>query len=316
MRHIHALSISQLILLLLCNSLVHAAQVNAPQVVVSIKPLHSLVAGVMQGIGEPELLIPGSQSPHAFSLRPSDVRKLQSANLFIWIGEAFETPLTGILTSLSGKTEIIELMDQPDILLLPGREGGIWENISHADAETGHPAHQHERDPHLWLAISNARDIVRITRDALAAIDPQNKASYTSNAARLDARLDDLDRELRTALSSVRSVPFIVFHDAYQYFQHQYALNTVGSITISPEQQPGVKRILEVRRKLQRLEARCIFSEPQFEPKLLHTLTQNTQVKTGILDPIGADLTAGPEAYFLLMRNMQQQLVECLGDNP
>ncbi|MEN8177706.1 MAG: zinc ABC transporter substrate-binding protein [Pseudomonadota bacterium] len=292
------------------------AQADTPKVVVSIKPIHSLVSGVMLGLDKPELLIPASQSPHSFSLRPSDVRKLQTANMIIWVGEDFETPLTHILESSSKHTRVIELMNQPGIQHLPVRKGGVWDKSSHPAAEAESHRHHHDHDPHIWLSINNARFIVNISRDLLAEIDPEHKTKYQKNAQRMLTRLDELDDELHETLSSIREIPYMVFHDAYQFFEQQYDLNTVGSIVISPERQPGARRIHQVHRKLQRLEARCIFSEPQFQPKLLMTLTEGTQVKTGILDPVGAYLPAGPDAYFLLMRNLVDNLVECLGARP
>ena len=304
------------ILLLFFNGQIHSAPADAPQVVVSIKPIHSLVAGVMLGLGKPELLIPATQSPHSFSLRPSDVRKLRSAKLIVWVGEDFETPLTHILESVSDRTRIIELMVQPDIHHLPTRKGGVWEKKRHHAGKIEQTGQHHHSDPHIWLSIKNAGEIVRITRDALTEIDPENKARYQINAEQMFVRLDELDRELRNDLSTVREIPFIVFHDAYRFFQQHYELNAVGSITLSPERQPGAKRIHEVHTKLQRLGVRCIFSEPQFEPKLLKTIVEDTQVKTGILDPIGTDLPAGPGAYFLLLRNLADNLVECLGEKP
>lgn len=311
-----AQSVRRIILILLFTGLIHSAYADAPHVMVSIKPVHSLVSSVMRGLGKPELLIPGSQSPHSFSLRPSDVRKLRSAQLIVWVGEDFETPLSHLLESTSDKTRIIELMEQPNMFLLPVRQGGVWENRTHHAIDIAQDQQHHNIDPHIWLSLNNAKEIVSIILNALMEIDPENTTHYRTNAYQMLARLDGLDRELSDALSSVRKIPYIVFHDAYQYFEQQYDLHTVGSITLSPERQPGARRVHDVHNKLQKLEARCIFSEPQFEPKLLKTIMQGTQVKTGILDPIGADLPAGTDAYFLLLRNLKDNLIECFERKP
>ncbi|MDJ0808211.1 MAG: zinc ABC transporter substrate-binding protein [Gammaproteobacteria bacterium] len=286
---------------------------KSPAVVVSIKPIHSLVAGVMQGVNKPLLLIPAGQSPHAFSLRPSAMRKLKSAQLIFWMGEDFETPLAQILENASRQARVIELLNQPGIQHLPVRKGGVWE--SRHEQYSGSHEH-HELDPHVWLSPRNAESIVIIARDQLMTVDPEHSERYRLNAQQMLARLATLNLELRETLSSIRSLPYMVFHDAYQYFERHYALNTVGSIVISPERQPGARRIHEVHKKLKQHKVRCIFSEPQFKPKLISTLTEGTQVSTGLLDPVGAELPEGPEAYFQLLRNLADNLVGCLGGEP
>ena len=297
------------------SALLQTAQADAPQVTVSIKPLHSLVAGVMQGVAEPDLLIPAGQSPHEFSLRPSDMRKLSSAAMIVWLGESFETPLAHALHRSQEGRRSIALLEQPGIFLLPARQGGVWEKRERSEVDGSHH-HADDIDPHIWLSTRNAVQIVQILRDALIEIDPANRPRYQVNAQRLLVRLEQLEKALEAGLSKVRDIPFIVFHDAYQYFQQQFGLRAVGSITIGPERQPGARRIHEIHAKLQRLEARCVFSEPQFEPKLLRMLIQDTQVRSGTLDPIGADLQSGPDAYFLLLKNLQANLVGCLEESP
>jgi zinc transport system substrate-binding protein len=287
-----------------------------PQVVVTLKPIHSLVAGVMAGIGEPDLLLSGAQSPHTFTLRPSDVRKLGAADLIVWVGRDFETFLTQSLKSLSPRTRVLALQDSPGIAQLPIRRGGVWEE-RHGHADAGDHKHAEQAiDPHIWLSPRNAREIVTRVKQALIELDPGNTAGYQTNARALKARLNDLDQALLARLTPVQWVPFIVFHDAYQYFERHYELNAIGSITLSPDRKPGARRIHEIHAKLERLEARCIFSEPQFEPKLIKAIVAGTQVRTGVLDPVGADIPAGREAYFILMRRLTDSLVTCLKASP
>ena len=165
---------------------------------------------------------------------------------------------------------------------------------------------------HVWLDPHNAKHIVAAAVSTLADVDPDNAAAYRRNGAAMLARLDALDAELRESLAPIKDVPYVVFHDAYPYVEARYGLNAVGSITVSPERTPGAKRLVEIRRKIRETKAACVFSEPQFEPALVSTVLTGTSAKTAVLDPLGADLPAGPEAYVQLVRNLAAALVDCL----
>lgn len=300
------------VFLLALSVTVWAAAPQGPRVVVSIKPLHSLVAGVMQGVGEPQLLLQGGGSPHGYVLRPSEARLLNEAQLIVWVGHQLESFLKKPLATLGGKARQLELAAELESLLLPVRAGGNWE------ADTHNPGHGHEahgqQDQHLWLDPLLAKQIVARTAVALAAIDPAHQSQYQDNAARLQQRLDQLHEQLKSRLAPVRKIPYVVFHDAYQYFESAYELSAVGSLTIDPERKPGAKRIREIRQRIQTLQARCVFSEPQFEPRLVTTVTEGSDARSGVLDPIGAALPAGPEAYFLLLNALADNLVAGLGN--
>lgn len=304
------------LMLLLCLTIPPSVRAAVPKVVVTIKPIHSLVAGVMSGVGTPQLLLSGGQSPHTFTLRPSDVRRLGTADLVIWIGEDFETFLVQTTKSLPSRIRVLELMNSHGIAKLPIRQGGVWEEPQqHAETEHDEQA-EHVIDPHIWLSPQNAREMVTLIKEALIELDPANAERYQQNARNLKTEINELDQELLAQLTPVQWVPFIVFHDAYQYFERHYHLNTIASITLSPDRKPGARRIHEIRAKLENLEARCIFTEPQFEPKLIQTIVMGTQVKTGVLDPVGADIPAGTDAYFILMRRLGGRLASCLEASP
>jgi zinc transport system substrate-binding protein len=288
------------------------ADAAVPKIVVSIKPIHALVAGVMAGVGEPALIVAGGSSPHVYSLRPSDARKLDAADLVFWVGPILEGFLTKPLAALAGKADIVELDRAPGVTLLPARQGGDWEEDAH-EHEHEPAASALEQDGHLWLDPENAKAIVRIAAAKLAALDPGNAERYRGNAAALEQRLDALDATLRQRLRPVRGRPFVVFHDAYQYFDRRYGLAAIGSITVSPEHLPGAQRIQAIRAKVARVDARCVFSEPPFEPALMQTVIEGTGARTGVLDPEGAALPAGPELYFTLMDGLADALVNCLG---
>ena len=314
----HPLRLFRALLLLplfICSPL---AAASAPDVVVSIKPLHSLVTGVMQGVGEPALLISGSQSPHTFTLAPSDVRLVKRAELIVWVGEALETPLAKTIAANSEDAQVIEFMHMQDLERAGLREGGAWEAHEHHHGEM-HQQHQEHHsdareDVHLWLSPLNAGRLVDAVADALAGIDPGNAETYRLNAAGLHERINRLDAELISQLARVKEKPYIVFHDAYQLFEKHYGLNAVGSVVISPGRMPGARRVHEMRERLVQSGAKCIFSEPQFDPGLIGTITEGTAASSGTLDPIGVDLEPGGDAWFQLMRNLANALVECLGD--
>ena len=306
-----------------------------PNVVASIKPVHSLAAGVMEGVGTPTLLVDGAASEHSYALRPSDARALSQADLVFWVGEGLESYLTGPITTLAGGAYIVELAEIDGVRLLAARTGGNWEAHDHEHGEdathhvsgNGHENDHHHNqdaeddlhhtayDAHLWLDPENARQIVAAMVAALSEQDPENAAVYRANGNRLGERLAALDRELAALLAPVKDVPYVVFHDAYQYFEVRYDLAAVGSITVSPERQPGAQRLHEIREKITALDVRCVFSEPQFEPAVVDTLREDTEARTGELDPLGADLPNGPDLYFDLLRNLAGSLKSCLGES-
>jgi zinc transport system substrate-binding protein len=312
-------------LLALAGTLIFSGTVLAAdpvKVVASVKPIHSLVAGVMKGVAEPGLLVKGAASPHSFNLRPSDARALNQADLVFWVGEDLETFLTKPIQSLAGKAQPVALMEESGLTLLPTREGGAWEKHEDHAHEAGHDDHAHEdhahedehgtHDAHVWLDVDNARKMVATIAGKLSERDSANAARYQANAASLTERLTALDAELKTTLAPIKERPFVVFHDAYHYLEDRYGLNAVGAITVSPDQRPSAQRLSQLRSKISSLDAACVFAEPQFEPTLVATVVEKTAAKRGTLDPLGAALDDGPELYFTLMRGMAASLVSCL----
>jgi zinc transport system substrate-binding protein len=306
---------------------------DAPLVVTSIKPIHSLVSAIMQGVGEPELIVDGAASPHTYNLKPSNARALQNAKVIFWVGPGLEAFLEKPLQALGRDASIAALDDAPGLVKLPFREGGAFEphddaleheNASgqHDEAEAAHDAdpghdsdHDHDHgtfDTHLWLDPMNAKAMAAMITTTLVAADPANALTYQGNARALDDRLDALDTELKGIVAPVKGKPFIVFHDAYQYFEHRYGIRVAGSITVSPETIPGAERVSEIHRKVGELGATCVFAEPQFEPRLVNVVIEGTSAKSGVLDPEAATLKAGPDLYFTLMRGIANSMKDCL----
>ena len=301
----------------------------ADQVVASIKPVHSLVSGVMAGVGEPHLIIRGNTSPHAFSLRPSDAASLENARVVFLVGKSVETSLVSSAGTLARHARIVLLSEAQGLVQRPLRDGGDFETHEHHEKEHSDEgqAHDHgaddhhehhenkgdgELDLHLWLDPANAGTMVRVIADTLSEADPANAGAYAANAEMLLRRLEGLTAEIATELAPARNRPFIVFHDAYQHFEGRFGLKAVGSVMVSPDQVPSVRRITELRDKVRRLGAICVFAEVQFEPSLVDTIIEGTSARTGMLDPLGAADPNGSEAYFDLIRNMATSFKQCL----
>ena len=321
-------------LLLSTSILFGATAANAaPDVVVSIKPIHSLVAAVMEGVGEPALIVEGAASPHTFTMKPSNARAVQEADLVFWMGPNMEAFLEKPLEALASDATVIELDEAEGLTKLPFREGGAFEAHDHGEheeaghgedhdhdhdheehsGETDEHSHDHgEFDTHLWLDPSNAKAMAVAIEKALSAADPENAKAYGANLEALSQKIDGLDREIAGMVAPVKDKPFVVFHDAYQYFEDHYGVRVVGSITVSPEIMPGAERVREIQDRIKTLGAACVFAEPQFEPKLIQVVTEGTDARSGTLDPEGATLAAGPDLYFELMRSIATSLNECL----
>lgn len=347
--------------LFLASTILTASAVTAHadvDVVASIKPVHSLVAAVMEGVGEPGLIMDGAGSPHNYALKPSQAQMLESADIVFWIGHELEAFLEKPLETIAANAKSVELIDAHDLIRLPFREGGAFDDHGHDEA-TGHDDHGHEEkadgghhdddhdhekaeadhddhghddhgheqteagheghdhgafDSHIWLDPVNAKAMVEEINEALAEADPANAAQYAANAKAVMTKLDALVTEVSAELAPVHDKGFIVFHDAYQYFEKRFDVTASGSITVSPEVLPGAERITEIRAKVKELGAACVFAEPQFEPKLVTTVTEGTRAKSGVIDPLGAALDAGPEQYFDTIRTMATSIRTCLSE--
>lgn len=293
-------------------------------VVATSKPIHSLVASVMGATGTPKLLVDGNASPHTYAMKPSDARAVNQARVFFRVSEGLE-PFTGkLLKSLPKSVKFVSLQDAPGVKLLDRRKGGAFEEHSHgknAHAAKGHAHHDHDddqraaagTDPHVWLDPDNARAMVDQISTTLSAANPIAAATYAANADAAKARIATLTADLERDLAPLKGRPFIVFHDATQYFEARFGLQAAGTITVSPEVQPSAKRLNDIRNKIRTLSATCVFAEPQFKSKLVDTVVEGTSAKTGTLDPEGGLLVPGPDLYSKLMQDLAGNLKSCLG---
>ncbi|EEA94030.1 zinc ABC transporter substrate-binding protein [Pseudovibrio sp. JE062] len=418
----HLLS-SMSILGLLAGSVSFPALAQAEvKVVASIKPIHSLVASVMKGVGTPDLVVEGAGSPHTYSLRPSTARKIANADVVFWVGPQMESFLETPLENLANDATIVTLKDSHGLTLLNFREGGNFEGHDHDDhagetaeehaahagetaeehaahagetaeehaahagetaeehaahadeAHEEHADHDHEKheehadhdhekheehaehdhekheehaehdhekheehadhekheehaehaghdhgaeafDMHIWLSPANAIAMLHEIEETLSKADPANAAKYAANAKAEAEEISKVSDALKADLKDYQSKPFVVFHDAYRYFEEAYNLNAVGSVTVSPEVLPGAKRLTEVRAKLENLGVSCVFSEAQFNPRMVAVLKEGTGVNSAEIDPLGSTLDSGPQLYTELLKQMGSAFNTCLSGN-
>ena len=289
-------------------------------VVTSIKPLHSLTSYIMEGVGEPELIIDGVASPHNFQIKPSHAKMLQNADLVIWIGEDLESFLPTALKSIPKDAVVFELLDQSGLKKLKFREKNIFEghddhgHDEHAKKEDDHDDHGHDDhghghgsfDPHIWLDPANAKVIVKKITNQLSKIDKDNASTYKANSKKVIKDLDGLIKEVKNEIN--KDASFVVFHDAYQYFEKRFGLNVIGALTVNPDVMPGAEQLSEIREVIEHEKAKCIFSEPQFNPNIINSIASDTGVKTGVLDPLGANIDKGKNMYFDLIKDMSNSL--------
>lgn len=287
---------------------VGAAAADVPSVAVDISPVHSLVSRVMVGAGTPDLIVRSGASPHGYSLRPSEAAALQRADIVFWVSEGLTPWLEGSIASLASSAKSVELLETKGTTELEFREGAAFE--AHDPAEEDHDAHAH--DPHAWLDPENARIWLDIIAANLAAVDPENAGFYAANAAAGKAELALLINDINADLAVVRGTHFIVFHDAYQYFENRFDISAVGAITLGDASDPSPARIAEIRDKVVELGVTCAFTEPQFNPGLMKSVFQGTDATPGVLDPVGSDLPLGSDLYPQLLRNLAHDLASCL----
>ena len=274
------------------------------KVVASIKPIHSLASYLMDGIAKPDLIVDGYASPHGFALKPSHAKMLQNADIVFWVGEDLENFLEKPLSSIAKKAEKIELLDVKGLNKLKFRERNIF------DDHDGHEGHNHgEFDPHIWLDPINAKVILFEMSKHLIENDPSNETAYRANLSKAYKEIDKLTKDVTAELNE--STASIVFHDAYQYFEKRFNVNILGAFTVNTDVLPGAEQLSEIREVIEHDKVACVFSEPQFNPDIIKAVAKDMNIKTGIVDPLGATLNPGKTLYFDLIKNMSKSFNGC-----
>lgn len=318
---------------------------DVPKVATDIAPVHGLVARVMQGVGEPSLVVPVGASPHDHSMRPSEALALSQADLVFWVGEALTPWLEGAVDELARDAQVVELMTLEGGLALPFRQGVGFEAHDHGEtaeahgdheehSETEHAhddEHKHEReheheeghdedhhghdhdglDPHVWLAPENATLWLDVIAAELSALDGENAATYAANAAAGKVEIQQVQAEIKASLGAVRDGGFVVFHDAYQYFEHSFDIQAAGAIALSDASDPSPARIAEIQQVVAQKQVSCVFSEPQFNPDLVATVLEGSGARTVVIDPMGTGLEHGAGFYPALLKELGAAMADC-----
>ena len=305
----------------------HADVKTDIKVVTTIKPLHSLISRIMETRGEPQLIIEGTNNPHTFVFKPSHANMIEEADIVFWIGEDLEAFMEKPLNSLAKNAKKIAFMDSDSIEKLKFREENIFDDHDDHDDHDGHDdeheghddhddhaghhdGHNHgEFDAHIWLDPENAKEMVKIIRDELIKIDPDGQRQYSVNAAGATLELDNLINSVEKELS--KDISYIVFHDAYQYFETRFGVKSAGALTLNPDVLPGAKQIADIQDLINDKGIKCIFSEPQYNPKIIETLGNDMNISTGVMDPLGAYIDAGPSMYSELINEIANSIKNC-----
>jgi zinc transport system substrate-binding protein len=296
--------------------LLSTSALATPKVIASVAPVHSIVASVMGDIGTPELLLSGKNSEHTSSLSPQQISDLGKTDIVFMIGSGLEHKLGQISGSeaVNGK-KFFALSDAPGIKTLKVRLGGAFEE--HHDEEEELEGEEREEailkfDPHIWLDPENAKVMTNAVAAELSKIDPEHAKIYHAHAAAYIISLDQLAADISAETKPIQNKPFIVFHDAYQYFETRFDLTAVGSISDVSAAAPSAKRLKEIKEKLEETNAICVFREPQFDAKYVTVVLEGSQARQGVLDPIGYDITPGPKAYAELLTKLAKGARDCL----
>ena len=308
-------NLSTLLKILLSFSfLISYSSLNAEvKVVATIKPIHSLVAGVMDGLGSPSLIVDGSNSPHNFSLKPSHAKMIEDAEIIFWVGEDLETFMIKSLESIANNATKVSFMDLDNITKLKFKEENILEVEGYDDDHDDHDDHDKhadgEFDAHIWLDPKNAIEIVNEIAKTLSLKDPNNKNVYYSNAEKLNHSLNELIKKINLSIN--KDARFIVFHDAYQYFEKRFDVSSAGALILNEEALPSAKKVSEIHKIIKKQNINCIISEPQFNPNIIKSIAQDSSILTGSFDPLGSSFDTNKNLYFEMILSLSNSLKDC-----
>ncbi len=299
------------IILILTYSVEVRSDIN---VVTSIKPIHSIASNIMDGVSEPTLLVEGTTSPHSYIMKPSHVEAINNADLIFFVSdEHLETFLSKPLSNVNNNAKIVELMDNEDLFVLKFREKNIYLGDDHDDHDD-HDEHAHgEFDIHIWLDPFNAKVIANNIAEELSKLDPANTSTYQNNRDKFVEKVSDTEEKISQQLDHY--ISYVTFHDAYQYFENRFDVASSGALTINPDVMPGARQLSDVRELMADNDIHCIFSEPQFNPKVVEVIAEDTNTKMGILDPLGATIPLGKDHYFGVLTDIADSLEGCGHDH-
>lgn len=284
-------------------------------VVASVKPVGFIASAIADGVTPVEILLPDGASEHDYALRPSDIKRLQDADLVVWVGPEMEAFMTKSAASLPAQKNV-EMDTLPGVkaLLLKGGEDEEEEHEGHAHGGAEEHEHHHhgEYNMHLWMSPEIARKTAVAIHAKLLELMPQSKDKLDANLQHFEAELSSADAKIGNQLAPVKGKGYFVFHDAYTYFEKHYGLTPLGHFTVNPEIQPGAQRLHQIRTQLVEQKAVCVFAEPQFRPAVIDAVSRGTSVRKGTLDPLGMDISLSKDSYVKFLSQLSSQYASCL----
>ncbi|MFZ3421827.1 zinc ABC transporter substrate-binding protein ZnuA [Vibrio harveyi] len=288
--------------IILAVSAILTLPAHAVTVLTSIKPIQMITTELTEGVTAPDVLLQNNASPHDYALRPSDVQKVAAADLVIWYGHDLEPFLEKVVTD-RGNT--LTLSQIPGLSL---REFGS----EHSHDHDGHDHGTH--DPHFWLGVETVQQVANAIAHKLAEVDPVHADTYANNLKKFEVKLNATDSEIKQQLAPVKDKGYFVFHDAYGYFEERYGLNQMGHFTVSPDRKPGAKTLIRIRKTLGTGDVACVFSEPQFTPAVIESVMRGSNVRSGVLDPLGSEVEVKSGSYFEFLKGMSSSFSQCLSE--
>jgi len=281
-------------------------------VLASVRPLGFIASAIAEGVTPTEVLLPDGASPHDFALRPSDIQRIRSADLVVWVGPEMEAFMTKSAAQLSPNRQVeIATLAAVKPLLMKGSD----EDEHDHDHGEGHDEDEHSHgqyNMHVWLSPEIARETAIVIHNKLLELMPQKKQQLDANLSRFEESLTKTDKNIGTMLQPVQGKGYFVFHDAYGYFEKHFGLSPLGHFTINPEIQPGAQRLHLIRTQLVEQKATCVFAEPQFRPAVITAVAQGTTVRMGTLDPLGSGIVLGADSYVNFLSQLTNQYLSCL----
>lgn len=283
-------------------------------IVASIRPLAFIAAGIADGVTDTQVLLPDGASPHDYALKPSDLKKIKQADLFVWVGPEMEMFLEKPINTL-GTHQRLALSEQTNIkpLLMSGSEDDEHNHGDDPKHDGDHEHHHHgEYNMHIWLSPEIADLAAQDIYEKLVVIYPDQKDKLDVNLRKFRKSMTQNEKKIVNILEPAKNKGYFVFHDAYGYFEKHYQLAPLGHFTINPEIQPGAQKLHQIRTQLAEHKAKCVFAEPQFRPAVIESVARNTGVSMGTLDPLGSGLEIGPDSYMKFLTQLSEQYASCL----
>jgi zinc transport system substrate-binding protein len=284
----------------------HAKQLN---VVTSIKPIHSLVSRIMGDLGEPDLLVTGGLTPHIFRMKPSDLKKVMNSDVLFYISPNFETFLKNTTLTRNPLLKSVAFAEKDGLILYPYRTSKIW--LEEEDSEDDDEHMHSETDLHIWLDPSNTRRIVKIIEETLSELDPDNSITYVKNSNLLIKQLYEQEELIRELLRPLRDSAMMVYHDAFQYYEKAFSLQSFGAIQLKTDTTPSVKHLSDLKRIASEKNVTCVLAIPGTHPRIAAAVLGKTSAGYGVVDHLGQYLESGPDSYFQLMFEITQSILDC-----